>query len=70
MKSMQHVLWRGALALGLMMLGVGSGIGLPAGGSHAEDAATGASACVQHGQRRLLEAERPQVRVAAPANAS
>ena len=29
MKSMQHVLWRGALALGLMALGVASGIGMP-----------------------------------------
>lgn len=29
MKSLQHVLWRGALALGLMAVGVGSGIGMP-----------------------------------------
>jgi len=29
MKSVQHVLWRGALALSLMAVGVGSGIGMP-----------------------------------------
>ena len=27
MKSIQHVLWRGALALGLMVVGLGSGLG-------------------------------------------
>ena len=32
MKSIQHVLWRGALALGLMTVGIGSGLGLPRGG--------------------------------------
>lgn len=29
MKSIQHVLWRGALALSLMAVGIGSGIGMP-----------------------------------------
>ena len=29
MKSIQHVLWRGALALSLMAVGVGSGLGMP-----------------------------------------
>jgi hypothetical protein len=29
MKSIQHVLWRGALALSLMAIGIGSGIGMP-----------------------------------------
>ena len=29
MKSLQHVLWRGALALSLMAVGVGSGLGMP-----------------------------------------
>lgn len=29
MKSIKHVLWRGALALSLMAVGVGSGIGMP-----------------------------------------
>jgi hypothetical protein len=29
MKSIQQVLWRGALALGLMAVGLGSGIGMP-----------------------------------------
>lgn len=29
MKSIQRVLWRGALALGLMAVGLGSGIGMP-----------------------------------------
>ena len=29
MKSLQHVLWRGALALSLMAVGIGSGIGMP-----------------------------------------
>lgn len=29
MKSLQHVLWRGALALSLMAIGVGSGVGMP-----------------------------------------
>ena len=29
MKSIQHVLWRGALALGLMAVGLGSGLGMP-----------------------------------------
>jgi hypothetical protein len=28
MKSIQHVLWRGALALGLMAVGIGSGLGM------------------------------------------
>ena len=32
MKSIQHVLWRGALALGLMAVGIGSGLGLPRSG--------------------------------------
>jgi hypothetical protein len=29
MKSLQHVLWRGALALSLMAIGIGSGLGMP-----------------------------------------
>ncbi|QIL19730.1 hypothetical protein [Thermomonas sp. HDW16] len=29
MRSIQHVLWRGALALGLLAVGVGSGLGMP-----------------------------------------
>jgi len=29
MKSIQQVLWRGVLALGLMAVGLGSGIGMP-----------------------------------------
>jgi len=29
MKSMQHVLWRGALALSLVAIGIGSGLGMP-----------------------------------------
>ena len=29
MKSLQHVLWRGALALSLMAAGIGSGLGMP-----------------------------------------
>ena len=29
MKSIQHVLWRGALALSLMAVGIGSGLGMP-----------------------------------------
>lgn len=29
MKSIQHVLWRGALALALMAVGLGSGLGMP-----------------------------------------
>jgi hypothetical protein len=29
MKSIQQVLWRGALALGLMAVGLGSGLGMP-----------------------------------------
>lgn len=29
MKSIQHVLWRGALALGLVAVGLGTGIGMP-----------------------------------------
>jgi hypothetical protein len=41
MKCMQHVLWRGALALGLMMVGIGSGVGLPA----VSDGGARASAC-------------------------
>ena len=28
MKSLQHVLWRGVFALGLMAVGIGSGIGM------------------------------------------
>lgn len=28
MKSLQHVLWRGALALTLMAVGIGSGVGM------------------------------------------
>ena len=38
MKSIQHVLWRGALALGLMVVGLGSGLGMPGtGGTAATD---------------------------------
>lgn len=29
MKSIQHVLWRGVLALGLLAVGIGSGLGMP-----------------------------------------
>jgi hypothetical protein len=29
MKSLQHVLWRGALALSLLAAGIGSGLGMP-----------------------------------------
>ena len=29
MKSIQHVLWRGALALTLMAIGIGTGVGMP-----------------------------------------
>lgn len=29
MKSLQHVLWRGALALSLMAIGIGTGLGMP-----------------------------------------
>jgi len=29
MKSIQHVLWRGALALSLMAVGIGTGVGMP-----------------------------------------
>ena len=29
MKSLQHVLWRGALALRLVAAGIGSGLGMP-----------------------------------------
>ena len=29
MKSIQHVLWRGALALSLMAVGLGTGLGMP-----------------------------------------
>ena len=29
MKSLQHVLWRGALALSLVAAGIGSGLGMP-----------------------------------------
>ena len=32
MKSLQHVLWRGALALTLMAVGIGSGVGMPPAG--------------------------------------
>ena len=29
MKSIRHVLWRGALALSLMAVGIGGGLGMP-----------------------------------------
>ena len=29
MKSLQHVLWRGALALSLVAAGIGNGLGMP-----------------------------------------
>lgn len=29
MKSIEHVMWRGALALALTIVGIGSGIGMP-----------------------------------------
>ena len=32
MKSIQQVLWRGALALGLVAIGVGSSLGMPPAG--------------------------------------
>lgn len=35
MKSIQHVLWRGALALSLVAVGIGSGLGMPAAASTA-----------------------------------
>ncbi len=65
MKSMQHVLWRGALALGLMMIGIGSGVSLPAAG----DAAP-ASACALGKPSLLAEVVHPQTVPVAPADAS
>lgn len=49
MKTMQHVLWRGALALGLMAIGVASGIGMPPA---ATAALAGRADCP--GQARIL----------------
>ena len=61
MKSMQHVLWRGALALALMVVGVGSGISLPA-----TDAQPAASACV--GDAPALLVHQQPLRDGAPRN--
>lgn len=60
MKSLQHVLWRGALALSLVAAGIGSGLGM----SPAEQAAS-PEACAA-GSRSLVADETP----AAPARAN
>lgn len=57
MKSLQHVLWRGALALSLVTAGIGSGLGMPP----AEQAASPAE-CAD-GSRALVADQVP----AAPA---
>lgn len=38
MRSLQHVLWRGAMALSLLVLGIGSGVGLAEAPARAADA--------------------------------
>ena len=43
MRSLQHVLWRGAMAASLLVLGIGSGVGLAEVPAQAADAA--APAC-------------------------
>ena len=43
MKSIQHVLWRGALALSLMAVGIGSGIGMPPAAARRRRGPTSAS---------------------------
>ena len=58
MKSLQHVLWRGALALTLMAVGIGSGVGM----APAEQAAIPANCPAQP---RVLVAEQspPAIRL-------
>ncbi|HWS77477.1 MAG TPA: hypothetical protein VN205_03770 [Thermomonas sp.] len=56
MKSIQHVLWRGALALSLMAVGVGTGLGMPP----AEQAASAGDCPVA--TRGLLADELPRAR--------
>ena len=51
MRSLQHVLWRGALALSLMAIGVGSGLGMPSA-----EQATSPDAC-PHEARALVADE-------------
>jgi hypothetical protein len=60
MKSLQHVWWRGALALSLVAVGIGSGVGM----APAEQAA-GPANCA--GQARMLVAARAAA--SAPAEA-
>lgn len=54
MKSIQHVLWRGALALSLLTIGVGSGIGLPS-----PEVEANASACAAAAGAVLAGAQPP-----------
>lgn len=48
MYSLRHVFWRGAMALSLLALGVGSGFGFQ---QEAMQASTGAPACDDNAQR-------------------
>ena len=66
MKCIQHVLWRGALALGLVMVGIGSTISLPA-----TEAELAASACTEDGAGLLVHQQSLRdTRAGNPAGAS
>lgn len=67
MKSMQHVLWRGALALALMVVGVGSGISLPQPAPGADAQASACAGQATDAERVLAAGGRG--RPAAPVNA-
>ncbi len=54
MRSLQHVLWRGAMALSLLLVGVGSAIGLQQPAAQAAGNAT--PACDQTGDPRVRSA--------------
>lgn len=63
MRSLQHVLWRGAMALSLLVLGVGSGVGLADAPARAADAR--APACDDTSQPHAREGARAADRVLA-----
>lgn len=51
MKSLEHVMWRGALALGLVATGIGSGLGLPS-----QEQATSSAECAPSPRASIADA--------------
>lgn len=65
MYSLRHVFWRGAMALSLLALGVGSGFGFK---QEAMQASTGAPACDDNAPRVLLDEHALAVSAGLPAS--